>query len=175
LKTTPSPYNYITLPLPPPLIRYAIAVVHTIHENTRQHQTKENSQSSIQSFHVRVQAACITTVIPMVDCSTRWLQRKRPALCNVSKDYPLPACNAYNKLPTPLPPCWALYNMWTAPRAWRRKWRLRISSTSLRSLLSLTIRWQPVTWHGRQNHSKHASVLELSSQRWRLQFATSLV
>jgi len=39
----------------------------------RQHQTKENSQSSIPSFHVPVQAACITTVILTVDCSTRWL------------------------------------------------------------------------------------------------------
>jgi len=87
-----------------------------IRENTkRQHQTKENSQSSIQSFHVPVHAACITRVIPTVDWSTRWLQRKRPALCNVSKDYPLPAYNVYNKLPTHLPPCWELYNMWRAP------------------------------------------------------------
>ena len=39
----------------------------------RQHQTKENSQLSIQSFHVPVQAACITTVIPTVDCSTHRL------------------------------------------------------------------------------------------------------
>jgi len=27
----------------------------------------------LQSFHVPVQAACITTVIPTLDCSTHWL------------------------------------------------------------------------------------------------------
>jgi len=90
-----------------PPYAYVIAIVHTaqcnnIPENTkRQHQTKENSQSSIQSFHVPVQAACITTVIPTValaDCNANG-QR----YVTLAKTTPLPAYNAYNKLPTPLP------------------------------------------------------------------------